>query len=76
MGLNLLSTGRRWLEMLLRADKMLEAIVIFVAGLLCGIVAGRFHLRRQRKKIKFYESYIHGRLRDALPGPTKDLRVR
>jgi len=59
--------------MLLRADKMLEAIVIFLAGLVCGIVAGRVHFRQQQNKIKFYESYIHRRLQDVLPRATGDL---
>jgi len=60
----------------LRADKMLDAILIFLAGLLCGIVAGRLHLRQQRNKIKFYESYIHRRLQDAAPLVAKDVRLR
>ena len=74
--LGLLSSGTRRLETLLRADKMMEAIVIFLGGLLCGILAGRVYLRQQRKKIKFYESYIHRRLQDALPRATNDLRLR
>lgn len=61
---------------LLRADKMLDAILLFLAGLVCGIAAGRGHLREQRNKIKFYESYIHRRLQDAVPRATKDLRLR
>jgi hypothetical protein len=55
---------------------MLDAILIFLAGLLCGIVAGRLHLRQQRNKIKFYESYIHRRLQDAAPLVAKDVRLR
>ncbi len=58
--------------MLLRADKMLDAIMLFLAGLVCGIVVGRGHLREQRNKIKLYESYIHRRLQDAVPRATKD----
>ncbi len=54
---------------------MLEAIVIFLAGLFCGIVVGRVHLTQQRNKIKFYESYIHRRLQDAVPLVAKDLRL-
>jgi hypothetical protein len=55
---------------------MLDAILIFLAGLVCGIFAGRGHLREQRNKIKFYELYIHRRLQDAVPRATKDLRLR
>lgn len=55
---------------------MLDAILLFLAGLVCGIAAGRGHLREQRNKIKFYESYIHRRLQDAVPRATKDLRLR
>jgi len=55
---------------------MLEAIVIFLAGLVCGIIAGRINFRQQRKKIEFYESYIHRRLHDSMPHATNDLRLR
>jgi hypothetical protein len=48
-------------------EKMLDAIAIFLIGLLCGIVAGRTHVSYQRKKIKFYESYIHRRLEENVP---------
>lgn len=52
---------------------MLYAIVIFLAGLVCGIIAGRVHFKQQQNKIEFYESYIHRRLEDALPLNTRDL---
>jgi len=46
--------------------KMLNAIAIFLAGLICGIVIGAVYVRQQRKKIKFYESYIHRRLEESI----------
>lgn len=52
---------------------MLEAIVIFLAGLVCGIIAGRVYFKQQQNKIKVYESYIHRRLEAALPNSTRDL---
>jgi uncharacterized membrane protein YciS (DUF1049 family) len=58
--------------MLLRADKMLEAMVVFLAGFACGIIAGRVYFKQQTK-IKFYELYIHRRLKDTLPQTTRDL---
>ena len=45
---------------------MLNAIAIFLAGLICGIVIGAVYVRQQRKKIKFYESYIHRRLEESI----------
>jgi hypothetical protein len=55
---------------------MLDAIGIFLFGLLCGIVAGRVHVRYQRKKIKFYESYIHRRLEENVPRATEQVKPR
>jgi hypothetical protein len=55
---------------------MVDAITIFLVGLLCGIVAGGVHFRHQRKKIKFYESYIHQRLEEALPRAVDILKRR
>lgn len=46
---------------------MLFVTIIFVVGLTCGLTLGRVHLRLQQKKIQFYESYIHQRLRESLP---------
>ena len=53
---------------------MLDAIAIFLIGLLCGIAAGRAHVRYQRKKIKFYESYIHQRLEEKIPRATGQVK--
>jgi hypothetical protein len=55
---------------------MLDAIAIFLAGLLCGVVVGGVHLRRQRKKIKFYESYIHRRLEESMSQAKDCVRPR
>ena len=55
---------------------MLDAIAIFLVGLICGIAAGGVHLRQQRKKIKFYESYIHQRLEETVPRAAENLRSR
>jgi hypothetical protein len=55
---------------------MLDAITIFLGGLICGIVAGGAQLRQQRNKIKFYESYIHLRLEETAPHITERLRSR
>jgi uncharacterized membrane-anchored protein YitT (DUF2179 family) len=45
---------------------MLNSIATFLAGLICGIVIGAVYMRHQRKKIKFYESYIHRRLEESI----------
>jgi hypothetical protein len=55
---------------------MLDAIAIFLIGLICGIAAGGVHLRQQRKKIKFYETYIHRRLEETALRVRDDLRPR
>lgn len=55
---------------------MLSSIIIFVIGLICGIAAGRAHLRLQRNKIKLYESYIHRRLEETLPYVAERVRHR
>ena len=44
----------------------MDAIAIFFAGLLCGIVFGGVYKRHQREKIKFYELYIHRRLGESM----------
>ena len=54
----------------------MDAITIFLVGIFCGIVAGGVHFRQQRKKIKFYESYIHQRLEEALPRAVEKLKLR
>lgn len=46
---------------------MLNFIFIFVVGLVCGIAVTHTHLALERKKIRFYETYIHQRLDDNLP---------
>ncbi len=46
--------------------KMLNSIAVFFAGLICGIIIGAVYMRQQRKKIKFYESYIHRRLEESI----------
>ena len=45
---------------------MLNSIAVFFAGLICGIIIGAVYVRQQRKKIKFYESYIHRRLEESI----------
>jgi hypothetical protein len=44
-----------------------EVAIIFVIGLLCGILASQLRLRRMRIKVRLYESYIHRRLGETLP---------
>lgn len=46
---------------------MLVTMSVFAIGLICGLALSRVHLRLQQKKIRFYESYIHQRLRESLP---------
>lgn len=46
---------------------MVEAVVIFVIGLICGIAACYIRLRLMKKKVKMYESYIHRRLGETVP---------
>jgi len=54
---------------------MLNLIFMFVVGLICGIAITYTHLALERKKIKFYESYIHRRLEETVPYVREHLRL-
>jgi len=45
---------------------MLVTMIAFAVGLMCGLAAGAVYLRLQQKKIRFYEFYIHQRLRESV----------
>ena len=46
---------------------MVEAVIIFVIGLICGIAAWHIRFRLMRRKMRMYESYIHRRLGENVP---------
>lgn len=46
---------------------MIREIVVFVMGLVCGYAANHIRIRLMRKKVRLYESYIHGRLAETVP---------
>jgi hypothetical protein len=54
---------------------MFDTVTIFLVELVCGIVVDGAHFSQQRKKIKFYESYIHQRLEEALPRAVEKLKL-
>lgn len=54
---------------------MLDTIIVFVTGLMCGLTLGVVNRRLQQKKIKFYETYIYRRLRESVPRVGDDLNA-
>lgn len=46
---------------------MLELMIIFVIGVICGILAGQLRVKLMRKKVRLYESYIYHRLGETVP---------
>lgn len=46
---------------------MLNLVITFAIGLGCGIAASQGYVGALRKKVRFYESYIHLRLEEGLP---------
>lgn len=46
---------------------MVEGVLIFLMGLVCGIAACHLRLRGMKKKVRLYESYIERRLGEVVP---------
>lgn len=54
---------------------MIQALVIFAVGVLCGIAASRLRLRLMKKKVRLYECYIQRRLEGTGPFDSEWLRL-